>query len=484
MAGYKHGVYTSEVPTSIVAPVTTIAGLPVIYGTAPVHLASDRAEANRPVLCYTYAEAVAAFGYSDDWKKYTLSEAVYSQFALYNRAPVVLVNVLDPAKHKKSKTNQALTFENSMATVKDAVLLETFKLKKVEAGEPLKEGVDYTCAYNDEEELVITVLPDGALKDAASAVADYDVLDASMVTSADIIGGVTSDGHKTGLETLNQVFPLTRLVPGIVMAPGWSHIPEVEAIMKAKAESINEHFTAITLVDIPSDASGVTKYSDVPAWKNNHNYTGVNEVACWPMVKQGSKVYHMSTQLLGVISTVDSSDEDGVPYQSPSNKSMQMEGLCLEDGTEVVMEPEQANYLNGQGIVTALNFIGGWKAWGNNTACYPADTDAKDRFIPLRRMFNWHASTFIQTYWQKVDNPTNRRLIDTVIDSENIRLNGLAAREVILGGRVEFLDEENPKTALLDGKIKFHTYFTPPIPAENIENVIELDTDYLDALFK
>ena len=165
------------------------------------------------------------------------------------------------------------------------------------------------------------------------------------------------------------------------------------------------------------------------------------------MVKQGEKIYHMSTQLLGVISTIDSTDEDGVPYQSPSNKSMQIEGLCLEDGSEVVMEPEQANYLNGQGIVTALNFIGGWKAWGNNTACYPADTDAKDRFIPLRRMFNWHAATFIQTYWQKVDNPTNRRLIDSVIDSENIRLNGLAAREVILGGRIAFLESENPKTS-------------------------------------
>lgn len=352
------------------------------------------------------------------------------------------------------------------------------------AGESLGEN-DYTAAYDDDGTLIITALDTGKLKDVTAAFADYTYLDPSAVTSADIIGGVdNATNEKKGLETLNQVFPLTRLVPGIVMAPGWSHDPMVEAVMKAKAGNINEHFTALVLTDIPCGAGGVTKYGDAPKWKNDHNYTGVNEVACWPMVKLGDKVYHMSTQLMGVISTIDSTDEDGVPYQSPSNKSMQIEGLCLEDGTEVVMEPEQANYLNGQGIVTALNFIGGWKAWGNNTACYPADTDAKDRFIPLRRMFNWHAATFIQTYWQKVDNPTNRRLIDSVIDSENIRLNGLAAREVILGGRVAFLESENPKTSLLNGKVKFHTYFTPPIPAEDIENVIELDTDYLDSLFK
>lgn len=481
---YKHGVYTGEIPTSIIPPVETDAGLPVIFGTAPLHLASDPAKANRPVLCYSYAEAVAAFGYSDDWKDYTLCEAIYSQFALYNRAPVVLVNVLDPKKHKKDKKNQSLTFTDGVAAIKDAVLLDTLKLKVAEAGEALGEN-DYTAAYDDNGVLIITALDTGKLKDVTAAFADYTYLDPSAVTSADIIGGVdNATNEKKGLETLNQVFPLTRLVPGIVMAPGWSHDPAVEAIMKAKAGNINEHFTALILTDIPSGEGGVTKYGDAPKWKNDHNYTGVNEAICWPMVKQGEKIYHMSTQLLGVISTIDSTDEDGVPYQSPSNKSMQIEGLCLEDGSEVVMEPEQANYLNGQGIVTALNFIGGWKAWGNNTACYPADTDAKDRFIPLRRMFNWHAATFIQTYWQKVDNPTNRRLIDSVIDSENIRLNGLAAREVILGGRIAFLESENPKTSLLDGKVKFHTYFTPPIPAEDIENVIELDTDYLDSLFK
>ncbi len=53
---YKHGVYVSEMPTSIIPPVNTSAGLPVVFGTAPIHLASDPADANKPVLCYTYAE--------------------------------------------------------------------------------------------------------------------------------------------------------------------------------------------------------------------------------------------------------------------------------------------------------------------------------------------------------------------------------------------------------------------------------------------
>lgn len=65
---YNHGVYTSEAPTSIIPAVNSMAGLPVIFGTAPVHLATDRAPVNKPILCYSYAEAVAAVGFSKDWK--------------------------------------------------------------------------------------------------------------------------------------------------------------------------------------------------------------------------------------------------------------------------------------------------------------------------------------------------------------------------------------------------------------------------------
>ena len=100
---YKHGVYTSETPTSILPAANSTAGLPVVFGTAPVHLASDRTEANKPILCYTYAEAVAALGYSEDWDKYTLCEAMRSQYSLYAVAPTVFVNVLDTTKHNRQR---------------------------------------------------------------------------------------------------------------------------------------------------------------------------------------------------------------------------------------------------------------------------------------------------------------------------------------------------------------------------------------------
>ena len=76
---FRHGVYKSEVPTSLVSPVQTESGLPVIVGTAPIHLASDEEallNVNKPQLIYSYSEAVRLFGYSDDWGKYALCEFI------------------------------------------------------------------------------------------------------------------------------------------------------------------------------------------------------------------------------------------------------------------------------------------------------------------------------------------------------------------------------------------------------------------------
>lgn len=476
---YKHGVGISEIPTSIVPPAHTSAGLPVVFGTAPVNLVRDPAPANKPILCYSYQEAVEAFGYSANWESYTLCEFIYSHFALFNVAPVVLVNVLDPTVHKAEVASEAVALTAKEGKLKElGIMLDTVVIKNEVT--PYVKDTDYTLAFDKDGYVVVSVVEGGGIT-GETVTATYTKLDPTTVTSSDIIGGIdVNTGAKEGLELINEVFPRYRLVPGQILAPGWSHDASVAAVMKAKASNINGHFRAISLEDVPTDT--VKKYSDVAAWKNTNNYTSTYEAVCWPKVKLGEAHYHLSTQLAGVICQTDSENDD-IPYVSPSNKNLQANGAILEDGTEVILGPEEAAYLNGQGIVTALNFIGGWKAWGNRTGCYPAVTDPKDAFIPIRRMFNWIGNTLTLTFWSKIDNPANRRLIDTVVDSANIWLNGLAARGFILGGRVEFLQDENSITDLMDGILRFHVYATPPSPAREIDFIIEYDPQYLAGLF-
>ena len=115
----RHGVYVTEAATSVVAPVTANAGLPVVVGTAPLHLAKDPAAANKPVLINTYKEAVEQFGYSDDWEKYTLCEFMKSHFSLFAVSPVVFINVLDPDKHKTQESSNSVTLESRVVEISD-----------------------------------------------------------------------------------------------------------------------------------------------------------------------------------------------------------------------------------------------------------------------------------------------------------------------------------------------------------------------------
>lgn len=484
---YKHGIYGREVATSLVPMTQVNAGLPVIFGTAPLHLAANPAKANMPVLCYKYAEAVQAFGYSENWQDYTLCEFMYSQFALFNVAPVVFVNVLDPAIHKTSVSKkQVLLPQDKIITLpkEEMALIDTLKVSTEGAdGEDLTvlaPNTDYTAAYDKDEQLVITILKE-SIPGETSMLLSYDKIDTSAVEHADIIGGVdTATGASTGLELISEVYPRFGLIPGIILAPGWSDDSGVAAVMVAKSTGINARFEAIAIADI--DAKDVKKYTDVVAWKNKNNFVDPQLVACWPKISLAGTQYHFSTQLAGVICATDAVNND-IPYKSPSNEAIKGDATVIDDGSEVILDVETGGYLNGQGIVTAIN-EGGWVAWGNRTSCYPGNTDVKDAFIPIRRMFCWLNNTLITTFWQKIDEPMNKRLISTIVDSANIWLNGLTAKQYILGGRVEFREDENTVTDLMDGIINFHVYFTPPSPARDIEFVQEYDVNYVKTLFE
>lgn len=467
---YQHGVYTYEIPTSIVPPVTSTAGLTVIVGTAPINL-TDPTLVNKPILAYSYADAVKSVGYSADFDSYTICEAISSHFALFGVGPLVMINVLDPTKHKKSGAATLDVVEGEAILKQIGVIATTLKITSEDGSTPYS---DFESEFDDDGYLHIFTEAAGKIK------VTFDQLDPTAVTPAEIIGGVSLDGTLKGLELVNEVFPRFREVPGIIIAPKYSTNAAVAAVMKAKATNINGLFKAIAIADIPTDA--VRNYTEVPAYKNLNNLDSPNLLVAWPKVSLGGVQYHMSTQLASEINLTDAQNE-GVPYKSPSNKNLQMDACVLADGTEVMLGIEQANYLNGQGIITALNWIGGWRAWGNETSCYPANSDPKDRFISIRRMFIYEQNSVILTFWQKVDEAGNRKLVELIVDSKNIDLNGKAARGFILGGRVEFVETENPVTALMDGTYTFHLYLTPPPPAKEIKWLFEFDPAYFNVLF-
>ena len=488
---YRHKITTSEVPTALLSPITGEAGLTVVFGTSPINM-GDIANVNEPVLAYTYAEAVKKLGYVPARQiagtvekpikifDYTISEAIDSHFSKFNVAPLIMVNVLNPATHKTSITDEVVALADGIGNViKSGAVVSTVVVKN--AAEVATVNVDYILTFTGDGLIQINAIDGKELDGVASVTVSYDYLDPTKVTAADIVGGIDPTTFKRkGLELVNEVFPRFRLVPGTVIAPGFSTDNSVSVVLKSKVKNINSVFRAEAIIDI--DTATVIDYTKVPEAKENAGLSDTALIVAWPKVALSGTQYHLSTQLASLMHLTDSENGD-VPYASPSNKNLSADSAVLESGEEIWLDVNQAEFLNGNGIVTALNFIGGWKAWGNETSAYPATSDVKERFIPVRRMFNWIGNTLVTTFWSRLDYPLNKRQVETIQDSANDWLNSLVAQGYLLGGRVEFLRAENPDTGLLDGASVFHVYLAAPTPNGDIEFKLEYDTSYLQALF-
>ncbi len=490
--GYRHGVYTSEVPTSILPARTVVSAVVFAVGTAAVHTLGDgkKAPVNEPLLFYSYDEAVQALGWdAENFNDYTLQQLIYSHFALYRGAPIICVNVFDPQKHVSEVSDEAIFFSTSMLDADMAKLahscVRSVVLTSDDGMTTYQENVDYTL---DPATGSLTRLPEGSIMEGGKVMAAYVHADVSRVTSDDVIGGIEpATGKSTGLELVDQVFPRFRLVPSILLAPVFCEDPAVAIVMAAKCDGINGLFKAICVVDMPTDGeNAVTNYSNVPGYKEKNNLTDPLMLVCWPKVKLGENVYGLSTHMAGLMASTDA-DHDGIPYASPSNKRLEITSCGYVDANgeweEVWLDLPKANYLNGQGVYTVSSFDGGMKSWGGRTGCYPSNTDPKDCQDAIRRFFNWYQAQFILTYFAKVDEPLTRRLVQTILKSEQIKLDGYTAREIILGGSITFDDSENPVTDLIDGIMRFHLRITPPPAARDIEAIFEFDPDNVSALF-
>ena len=486
MSTYKHGVYTSEVATSLSAPVLGTAGLQVVVGTAPVNMLADPSKAvNVPILANNFKEAVEALGYLPDFADYTLCEAMSAAFSVVGTGPLVLINVLDPATHKKAATGGAVQVNNLVAKLDEVgMIIDSNLVVQIPAHDSspavtLTRGTDYTTSFNTDGTLNL-IMVSAQAKAATSITVAGNKIDPTAVLPADIVGAVNpSTGAETGLEVVRQIYPRFSLTPGILTAPRFSKNATVAAALQAKTKDINGVFKCVCIIDIDCTSSGAKKYSDVNTQKQSQAVSDPNAYAVWPFAAVGDTVYSGSSLAAALTAYTDAVNAD-TPNVSPSNKTIAISKACLLDGTEVVLDQDQANTVNSFGVATWLN-MNGFRLWGNNTAAYPGNTDPKDRWFSVRRFLSWAANTFILTYFQRVDSPANKRLIEAIVDSENVRGNGFVARDICARYEIVFNEDENTTADLLDGKITFHQYITPYTPAEDIEDIIEFDPDALSS---
>ena len=479
------GVHIFEKATSVSTPNVADVGIPFVVGTAPVQSAAKPVKSNVPVLTTSWDEAVEKLGFSYDWKSYTLCEFIYSHFQLFGAQPVIFCNILDPEKMRKDVEAADYEVADHKISLPIETIPESIVVKVTDASggadgaameRTLMEDEDYSvfCERDDSDTYVciVELMEDGSAYNAEKLNISYKVVTPETTTVADVADGVAQ---------VDACLTAVGVVPDLICAPGWSHITTIAAVMATKAAAINGLFKGKAVIDADSSDNGVTEYSQLSGYKNKNNFVDVDQILCWPMVQLGDYRFHLSTQLCGLMAKVDMGNK-GIPYESPSNKNLKMDACVLEDGTEVNLTWNQVNLIAGSwGVVTAVNFLNsGWVAKGNYIACYPGNTDVKDQFIPVSRMFDFIGNTLIRTFWCKLDKPMTTPLRDSILKTCNIWLDGLTGSGYLYGARAEMLAEENPLTSLLDGIISLHVYNAPPVPAQEIDFTLEYDVSYME----
>ena len=485
---YNHGAY-GAITESKVQRVTAASTVAAYIGTAPINLIRGWANAdlvNVPIKLSNMGDAQSKVGYAKDWGSFTLCEALAQHFdnSVQNIGPIYIVNVLDPAAHKKTeKTTKSLTFANNRAEFESStIILDSFAIAdKV-------EGTDYSLSYNFASGTVVVKYLAGNAP--ASVNASYDEVDPSKVTSADIIGSQTAGGEYKGLFALKLLYQYYGAVLNILAAPGWSDTPAVYSAMVSTVTKLNGHWDGFVNADIAltDGDNAVDTIEKAKAWKSSKGYVAENSKVYWPQIKDGSgRVFHLSTVATATMLATDLGNE-GVPFESPSNKEiMAVSQYFGASSTNRGFDQETANTLNEAGITTACFWASRWVLWGPHTAAYAynGNVEARAIFDSTLRVLMYITNGFQLDHGLQIDSPMTPQDRDTILNAERERLDTLKGIGALIGDPVvEFVEAENPASDMMNGDFAWHFNVTNTPPFKSATGRVTYTDEGFQAFFE
>ena len=445
--GYKHGTYQTETSSDISLPIVLDYGH-FIVGTAPMNkVKKENRRVNEIVRLGTYKEAIQYFGDTYDLD-FSISQAIKVFFELYKVAPLYVVNILDIEKHKTAKKIQNdLSLTNGKVVIPNhKVITDTIVVKENTTSQVISDAV---TMWTDEGIEIYAKPSNGTKIDI-----EYEEIDLSKVTKAQALGGYDiSTMKRAGLELLDEVYLKYSELPAFIDIPDFSSDSEVAAIMQTKAKNINSGmFEAVALINAPADK----RYDEIVSWKDSKNIVGEDQIILYGYPKLSGNVYFHSIHYAALSLKVDS-ENDNIPSQAPSNHAYKIDALAYKNSSgnfeEIMLDKEQqANFLNKNGAVTAINFKG-WRCWGSETAKNPLATDPKDKFAYTRRMFKYIGNELVISYFGNVDKKFTLKMAETMKKSMNIRLNALVAADQLLSAKVNFYAADNSLIDIINGDI-------------------------------
>lgn len=475
---YQHGSF-ALLGDSVAQSAIQAGTVPVYVGLAPVNLIkgyADKEIINLPVKLSNFLNSQKTVGYSTDWDKFSLCEAIGAHFdnKLGNIGPIYIVNVLDPDKHKKTEATQfTVSFTNGVAEfASDTVILDTIALsEKV-------QDTDFTVSYNfTSGKVILTSISETPIDGQVSG--SYFEVDTTQVTEDDIIGAEV-DGVYTGLKAVSLLYTKENQVANILSCLKFNTNKKVYNAMATFCNGINGHWQAFFVADIPvlDGATAVDTFVKARNWRDTNGYDSERSEIFWPMAYDNAteRVYHTSTLAVVEYMRIDQ-EHDSIPMESCSNKEIPVtkqyfgEGATNQGFDQVTASAE----LNAYGISTLVFWGGSWVLWGGHTAKYKFGKDIDVRAIDAHymRMLFHCMNGFQRRQATKIDKPFNIQLKDSILNEEQEILDGyMAIGALLAGSKILFLASENTTSDMINGDFKFDLPVTVTPRAKSLTGTV------------
>ncbi|MBC8954694.1 phage tail sheath protein [Xenorhabdus sp. PB62.4] len=276
------------------------------------------------------------------------------------------------------------------------------------------------------------------------------------VTISNIIGGVTDEGKKTGMQALLAAQSQLGVKPRILGVPGLD-----SKAVAVELASIAQKLKAMAYVS----AYNCKNISEVIKYRDNFNQRELMliwpDFLSWDTITNSEAIAYATARALGLRAKID--QETGW-HKTLSNVGVNgVTGLSADVFWDLQDTATDADLLNKSGITTLIR-KNGFRFWGSRTC---AD-DPLFQFESYTRTAQVLADTMAEAHMWAIDKPLTPSLVRDIIEGINAKFRELKAGGYIIDGRCWYDDKINDKDTLKAGKLTIDYDYTPVPPLENM----------------
>ncbi|MCU7769576.1 MULTISPECIES: phage tail sheath protein [Klebsiella] len=275
-------------------------------------------------------------------------------------------------------------------------------------------------------------------------------------TSANIIGGVTADGKKTGMKALLSAPSQLGVKPRILGVPGHD-TQAVSTELLSVAQSLRA-FAYMSAYGCKTVAEAIT-YRD--------NFSQREGMVIWPdfinfdTVLQADATAYATARALGLRARID---EQTGWHKTLSNVGVNgVTGLSADVFWDLQDPATDAGLLNKNDVTTLIR-KDGFRFWGSRCL----SDDPLFQFENYTRTAQVLTDTMAEGHMWAVDMPLNPSLARDIIEGIRAKMRSLVNQGYLIGGDCWIDDSVNDKDSLKAGKLWIDYDYTPVPPLENL----------------